>query len=95
MRDPVDDLANSAILSQSRLGGIDLRVRYVFLPLPPVFADNQIVPWTVAMTAMASTAGPGADRVAIHPRAVQHTRKCSQLSKKPSPLIEKFLQSFV
>ena len=58
MCDPVDDLTNSAILSQSRLGGIDLRVRHIFLSLPSPFADNQIVPWAVAMTAMASTAGP-------------------------------------
>ena len=95
MGDPIDDLANSAILSQSCLGGINLRVRYVFLPLPPAFADNQIVPWTVAIPTMASTAWPGAGRKALYPRTVQHVRQRAQFSKKPGSLIEKFFQSSV
>ena len=90
MSDSVDDLSNSAILSQSCLGGIDLRVRYVFLPLPSSFVDNQIVPGTVSITTVASTARPGADREPLHPRAVQHMRQCAQLGKQPGSLIEKF-----
>jgi hypothetical protein len=32
------------------------------------------VPGTVSITAVASTARPGANREALHPRAVQHVR---------------------
>ena len=74
MRDPVEDLSSSAILAHSILSGIHLRVRYVFLPLPSAFADNQIVPGTVSITVVASTTRPGTDREALHPRTVQHVR---------------------
>jgi len=83
------------MLGQPGLSGRHLRVRYVFLPLPPAFADNQVVSRAVPIPPMTSTAGPGANREPLHPGTVQYAGKRSQFGKKPGSLVQKFFQSFV
>lgn len=95
MCDPLDDLSRSAILAHASLSGIHLRVRNVLLSLPSVFANNQVVPGTVSLTVVTSTARPGADREALHPRAVQHVRERAKFIKQPSSLITKFFEIFI
>jgi len=87
MRYPVDDLTSSVILSQTRPSGGNLPVRYVFLMLPALLPDDQIVTRPVAISAMTSTARPGACREAFHPGAMQHPRQPTKLNQKQAPLI--------
>ena len=95
MRYPVDDLTNSLILGQTRLGSGDLRVGYVFLPLPSLRADDQIMSRPVAFPPMTPTVGSRAYREAFHPGAMQHVRQLAKLSKKHGALVQEISYGFV
>jgi len=88
VRYPVDDLTNSLILGQTRLGSGHLRVGYVFLPLLSLRADDQIVSRPMTFSPMTATVGSRAYREALHPGAMQHVRQLAKLSKKQGSLFQ-------